>query len=131
MSPAQSQPKSRNRLVGQAAAAQIAVSRLSRLRLQALVEKAGGLPVDFIDPHFSGRRPVLLLFRHGHPGARRQKADSLRIIKMLRLHDKADDVAALAAAEAVKRLVLRIDNKGRRFFGMKRAQRFLPSALRV
>ena len=55
-------------------------------------------------------------------GASRKEFDGLYVINIVDFFDKGDDVAARAAAKAVKRLRLGIYDKGRRFFIVKRAQ---------
>ena len=80
-------------------------------------------PVERINTHLHFRRAVVRdLLRHRHAGALRQKTDRLDVLEIFDLANKCDYIAARAAAKAIKRLVVRINGKRRRFFRMERAQ---------
>jgi len=66
------------------------------------------------------RRGLLVLQRHSETLG--QPLDRLREVELLRLADKADDVAPGAAAEAVVELVLRVDREARRPLVVERAE---------
>src|SRR5207253_5131404 len=64
------------------------------------------------------------------PGPRREGLERLGELEILRLHDKAEDVAVCAAAKAMVVTLIRKDDERRRLLGMERAQPFVrPSGL--
>ena len=65
---------------------------------------------------------ALFALRHLHADLSGKLADSLRKRQVIDLHEKFEDVAADAAAEAVKDLLILRHRKRRRLFMMKRAQ---------
>ena len=102
---------------------QVVKSRLSRRAFQAIMKMPRQRPVERINTHLHFRRAVVRdLLRHRHADALREETDRLDIFKVFNLADKCDHIAACAAAKAVKRLVVRINGKRRRFFRMERAQ---------
>ena len=64
-------------------------------------------------------------------GAVGEQLDRLRILEGFLAHHEGDDVAAGAAAEAVKRLRIREDGEGRRLFAVERAKSGKPAAVRL
>src|SRR6202035_372992 len=58
-----------------------------------------------------------------NPNARRQLFSRRWKVNVLIFHDEAKNASANSASKAVKRLALRTDVKGGRFFLMKRAER--------
>jgi hypothetical protein len=63
-----------------------------------------------------------LLELEGNAVALREPLDRLGEVELLRLTDEADDVAALAAAEAVEELVGRVDREARRLLVVEGAE---------
>ena len=62
---------------------------------------------------------VLPGLRQGQAGLFRQKLHGLRKCHLFDVHDKMDDIAALMAAEAIVKLLVRIHGKRGRFFAME------------
>ena len=107
--------------VGKAAPAPVRPSDAPGVRIQTRKIEARRVLVDGDDPAAQAAGLVILL-RKRHTGASRKEFDGLYVINIVYFFDKGDDVAARAAAKAVKRLRLGIYDKGRRFFIVKRAQ---------
>src|SRR4030095_14965626 len=76
-------------------------------------------PLAAVPGCVGGRRRLLVLERHAKPLA--QPLGGLREVKVLGLANERDEVAALAAAEAVEELVDGVDGKARRPLLVKRA----------
>ena len=81
---------------------------------QAAVEKGGGLGVDLQQALGAGRTAVVLAHRDGYAALVGQVADGVDERHAVVLHEELEDVAVLAAAEAVVALALDVDVEGRR-----------------
>jgi hypothetical protein len=112
----------RDRLVGEAAAAEIVEGGLPGLRGcqdrvvegdRALEHVPKPLPVGIL-----AGRPLVEL----DAGLRREDLESFRERKAVALHDEAEDVAALAAAEALPRVAAGCHGERRRLLAVERAE---------
>ena len=81
---------------------------LERFPLLRIAPRVAGVAVDRL--------------RNRHSDSLREHPDRFRERHLLVELEKFEDVAADAAAEAVKEPFIGVDVKGRRFLGMKRAQ---------
>ena len=78
------------------------------------MEKAGGFAVDFQHALTQAAHGIVhALLRHLQPHAVREHFHGLDVIEIFNLTDECNDIAARAAAEAVKRVILRVDVEGR------------------
>ena len=94
---------------------------LRRLGVELLIKIPGGAAVNFQKP-LAGAGFLVILLRHGHPGAGGQLLDGLHIAQVVVFAHKGDGVPRRAAAKAIVALGLRIHHEGRRFFVVERAQ---------
>ncbi len=107
----------------QRAAAQILHALPPHVGVENGVVIAGGLPVELEHPPaLRGHAVVGAAFGHLESRPVRQEAHRLKIIELLNLSDKRDNVPSHMAAEAVEGAVVGIDVKRRRLFSVERTQ---------
>ena len=118
------QPEIVDRLVAEAAAAQIVEALAAHRQAKLLLEPARRQ----LDDLLQGCRPLdPLAFcrrgaRHGHVDLAGQLLDRFGKGKAFGLHHEAHGIAMGAAAEAVKEALLVVDREGRRLLVMERAE---------
>ncbi len=118
----------------QGAAGKILPPRATLVGIQNGIEETGRFPVQGQHARAQpGHAVVHTVFRHREARALREKTDRLHIIQILDLAHEGDHVAPGAAAEAVKRAVVRVDVEGRRFFTVERTEtdEVLAAALEI
>ena len=99
-----------------AALVQIRLHRRPLLGLEDAVIVPGGIPVQRQHPAAKLFRSVAALLRYREVGPLGQKSDGIRIGQSLHLHDEVHDAAALLAAEAVVKLLVRQHMEGGSLF---------------
>ena len=93
------------------------------LGFQLVMVKMCSSAVDFKNQRLDFQRRVIpCLLRERDTGAFSQKPERVHIPEVFNPHNKGNHIAAGAATEAIKRLGIMVDKKGRCLFRMKRTQ---------
>ena len=114
-------------LAGQATALEVLHRSLARrMALQRLAVVVGGVAQQGVQRRLDLRlrrlpAAIAVLVRDFQPGLARQLLDRLGKLQLVQIHQKADGIAARAAAEAVVELLVRAYREGGRLFLMEGA----------
>ena len=92
-----------------------------RWGVELVIKIARGVAVD-LQQAGAGTAFLVVLLRHGHPGAARQLFNSFHIAQVGNFAHKVNHIPRRTAAKAVKTLGIRVDGKRRGFLVMERAQ---------